>query len=108
MVSSALSSNQLSSLNQLLDRIAERQRSDFGNIVSDIKPDGTLITACDRWSDTELVQGLSAIAPGEGVLSEEGSQCVPQTEAYWVVSVGWHNELCNGYSRLGHFSGALC
>ena len=85
MVSSALSSNQLSSLHQLLDRIAERQRSDFGNIVSDFKPDGTLITACDRWSDTELVQGLSAIAPGEGVLSEEGSQCVPQTKAYWVV-----------------------
>ena len=65
VMSSALSSNQLSSLHLLLDRIAERQRSDFGNIVSDIKPDSTLITACDRWSDTELVQGLSAIAPGE-------------------------------------------
>jgi len=85
VVTSSLSADQLSELHQLLDRIAERQRSDFGNIVSDVKPDGTLITACDRWSDAELVQGLSSIAPGEGVLSEEGSQRVPQTRAYWVV-----------------------
>ena len=84
-MTSSLSSDQLSELHQLLDRIAERQRCDFGNIVSDVKPDGTLITACDRWSDAELVQGLSSIAPGEGVLSEEGSQRVPQTRAYWVV-----------------------
>ena len=85
MVTSVLSSDQLSAIHQLLDRIAERQRSDFGNIVSDVKPDGTLITACDRWSDAELVKGLASIAPGEGVLSEEGSQRVPKTRAYWVV-----------------------
>ena len=84
-MTSSLSADQLSELHQLLDRIAERQRSDFGNIVSDVKPDGSLITACDRWSDAELVEGLSSIAPGEGVLSEEGSQRVPQTRAYWVV-----------------------
>ena len=70
MVTSSLSADQLSELHQLLDRIAERQRSDFGNIVSDVKPDGSLITACDRWSDAELVEGLSSMAPGEGVLSE--------------------------------------
>ena len=85
MVTSVLSSDQLSAIHKLLDCIAERQRSDFGNIVSDVKPDGTLITACDRWSDAELVKGLASIAPGEGVLSEEGSQRVPQTRAYWVV-----------------------
>ena len=57
VVTSVLSSDQLSAIHKLLDRIAERQRSDFGNIVSDVKPDGTLITACDRWSDAELVKG---------------------------------------------------
>lgn len=80
-----LSSRQLSSVHQLLDRVADRQRQDFGNIASDIKPDGTLITSCDRWSDATLVEGLSQIAPGEGVLSEEGSQFVPDSSAYWVV-----------------------
>ena len=84
-MTSVLSSDQLSAIHQLLDRIAERQRSDFGNIVSDVKPDGTLITACDRWSDQTIVDGLADIAPGEGVLSEEGSKTVPASRAYWVV-----------------------
>jgi myo-inositol-1(or 4)-monophosphatase len=69
----------------LLDRVAERQRADFGHAVSDIKADGSLITACDRWSDNTLVQGLAELYPGEGVLSEEGDKRVPLTEAYWVV-----------------------
>ena len=84
-MNSALGPDQLMAVNQLLDRVSERQRSDFGNIVSDVKPDGSLITACDRWSDAALVQGISDIAPGEGVLSEEGSQTVPESSAYWVV-----------------------
>jgi myo-inositol-1(or 4)-monophosphatase len=54
-------------------------------MVSDLKADGTLITACDRWSDATLVDGLAALYPGEGVLSEEGRQLVPATPGYWVV-----------------------
>ncbi|SBO44782.1 inositol monophosphatase family protein [Cyanobium sp. NIES-981] len=69
----------------LLDRVAERQRADFGHAVSDVKADGSLITACDRWSDSTLVQGLAELYPGEGVLSEEGDKRVPLTEAFWVV-----------------------
>ena len=80
-----LSSHQNKSVHQLIDRVADRQRHDFGNIVSDLKPDGTLITACDRWSDQQIVEALASIAPGEGVLSEEGSQKVPSSQAYWVV-----------------------
>ena len=80
-----LSSQQLNAVHQLLDRVAERQRQDFGNIVSDLKPDGTLITTCDRWSEEAIVAGLAEIAPGEGVLSEEGSKCVPSSQAFWVV-----------------------
>jgi myo-inositol-1(or 4)-monophosphatase len=74
-----------SRLETLIDRVAERQRADFGHMVSDVKPDGSLITACDRWSDAELVRGLAELFPGEGVLSEEGRQQVPSSEAYWVV-----------------------
>ena len=80
-----LSPEQLSEVHQLIDRVRTRQLQDFGQIASDVKPDGTLITECDRWSDAEIVNGLSLIAPGEGVLSEEGSQRVPSSRAYWVV-----------------------
>lgn len=75
----------LAGLNALLDQVAERQRRDFGHMASDVKPDGTLITACDRWSDETLVAGLAREFPGEDVLSEEGRQTVPSTERYWVV-----------------------
>ena len=80
-----LSPEQLSEVHQLIERVRSRQLQDFGQIASDVKPDGTLITECDRWSDAEIVNGLSLIAPGEGVLSEEGSQSVPSSRAYWVV-----------------------
>lgn len=69
----------------LIDRVADRQRADFGRMSSSLKADGSLITACDRWSDTTLVEGLGALFPGDGVLSEEGSQTVPLTPSYWVV-----------------------
>ena len=74
-----------SDLAELLDQVGERQRADFGHMASDFKADGTLITACDRWSDQTLVAGLARLYPGEGVLSEEGLQTVPSTAAYWVV-----------------------
>jgi myo-inositol-1(or 4)-monophosphatase len=75
----------LPGLASLLDRVAERQRADFGHMVSDVKADGSLITACDRWSDATLVAGLAELFPGEGVLSEEGNRRVPSSHAYWVV-----------------------
>ncbi len=80
-----LSKLQLDAVNSLLDQVSQRQREDFGNINSDLKPDGTLITECDRWSDKTIVQGLGKIAEKEGVLSEEGCQEVPQSSAFWVV-----------------------
>ena len=72
-------------LAELIDRVAERQRADFGHVASDLKADGSLITACDRWSDATLVEGLAGLFPGEGVLSEEGAKTVPRSQAYWVV-----------------------
>tara|TARA_Y100001968_G_C19410370_1_gene745966 strand:+ start:720 stop:1511 length:792 start_codon:yes stop_codon:yes gene_type:complete len=80
-----LDEQQINSIHQLLDEVADRQRSDFGNIISDIKSDGTLITECDRWSDSKLVEGLSKITNNSGVLSEEGSKTVPNSDNFWVV-----------------------
>ena len=80
-----LNSGQLQSIHNLVNQVSKRQLEDFGNINSDIKPDGTLITECDRWSDRTIVEGLNSIATGEGVLSEEGNQKIPESSAYWVV-----------------------
>ena len=72
-------------LSTLIDGVAARQRSDFGHVVSDLKADGTLITACDRWSDETIVEGLQSLYPGEGILSEEGDRHLPSSSAFWVV-----------------------
>ncbi len=84
-LTNSLGSIQLNEVHQLIDRVAERQCMDFGNILSDLKPDGTLITECDRWSDLTLVNGLQRITKEDGVLSEEGNKVVPSTRAFWVV-----------------------
>jgi len=54
----------LESLGALLDQVADRQRQDFGQLDSEAKADGSLITACDRWSDATLVEGLAKLYPG--------------------------------------------
>ena len=84
-ISNPLSNSQLNSIQELVDEVGMRQLQDFGQITSDIKPDGTLITECDRWSDKKIVQGLGRIASGEGVLSEEGQKSIPNSSEYWVV-----------------------
>jgi len=84
-ISNPLIESQLTSIHELVDEVGMRQLKDFGQINSDLKPDGTLITECDRWSDKRIVQGLNKIAPGEGVLSEEGNKTIPNSSEYWVV-----------------------
>ena len=65
--------------------VSHRQTKDFGNISASNKADGSLLTSCDLWSDKTIVDGLASIAPGEGVLSEEGQKLIPNSKAYWVV-----------------------
>ncbi|MCT4365882.1 MAG: inositol monophosphatase family protein [Synechococcaceae cyanobacterium MAG-AL1] len=72
-------------IHSLIDQVADRQRLDFGHATPEAKADGSLITACDRWSDDALVRGLGQLYPGEGVLSEEGDKRLPSSAAYWVV-----------------------
>ncbi len=80
-----LNKRQMTAIHLLLDEVSQRQCNDFGNISSDTKADGTLITECDRWSDKKIVKALTDIANQEGVLSEEGNKKVPDSDAYWVV-----------------------
>jgi len=80
-----LTNKQLNELDSLFKEVSQRQIKDFGNISASNKADGSLITTCDLWSDKTIVDGLASIAPGEGVLSEEGGKLIPNTKAYWVV-----------------------
>ena len=80
-----LTNNQLNKLDSLFELVSQRQINDFGNISASNKPDGSLVTSCDLWSDKTIVNGLASIAPNEGVLSEEGGKSIPKTSAYWVV-----------------------
>ena len=72
-----LTNKQLNELEALFELVSQRQIKDFGNISASNKSDGSLITSCDLWSDKTIVDGLASIAPGEGVLSEEGCKCIP-------------------------------
>ena len=85
MNQSFLTDKQLNELDSLFELVSKRQIKDFGNISASNKADGSLITSCDLWSDKTIVDGLASIAPDEGVLSEEGEKCIPNTKAYWVV-----------------------
>ena len=85
LVSDSLTQSQLGSINTLIDQVGKRQISDFGNLSTQTKPDGSLITSCDLWSDQTIVNEISKVTNGEGVLSEEGSKEIPESDAYWVV-----------------------
>ena len=80
-----LTNKQLTELDSLFELVSQRQKKDFGNISASNKADGSLLTSCDLWSDKTIVDGLASIAPGEGVLSEEGQKLIPNSKAYWVV-----------------------
>ena len=75
-----LTNSQLEELDSLFEFVSQRQKKDFGNISASNKSDGSLLTSCDLWSDKTIVDGLASIAPGEGVLSEEGEKLIPKTK----------------------------
>ena len=85
MNQSSLTNKQIKELYSLFELVSQRQLKDFGNISASNKSDGSLITSCDLWSDKTIVDGLSSIAPNEGVLSEEGGKLIPHSNAYWIV-----------------------
>ena len=85
MNSNNLTNQQFKDLDLLFELVSNRQLQDFGKTSAKNKSDGSLVTSCDLWSDKKIVEALSMIAPGEGVLSEEGGKLVPKTNSYWIV-----------------------
>ena len=74
----------MAGLHALVDRVASAG-GDFGQLASTVKPDGSLVTDCDRWSDATIAEGLAAILPGDGLLSEEGCTDAPSQRHGWIV-----------------------
>ncbi|MFZ4638775.1 MAG: inositol monophosphatase family protein [Nodosilinea sp.] len=57
----------------------------FGQAEADLKADGSLVTACDRWADQVLRERLQSHFPDHGVLSEEGEHIFPDRDWCWVI-----------------------
>jgi len=58
---------------------------DFGQAQAQLKQDGTLVTASDRWSDDQLRRAIHQQFPDHGVLSEEVEHIFPSTDWCWII-----------------------
>jgi len=72
-------------LHDLSRGVGSRLSQDFGQIHTQEKSDGSLVTAADRWADQTLRQALQAGFPGYGLLSEEDNHVFGGEEWCWVV-----------------------
>ena len=58
---------------------------DFGKLQATRKPDGTLVTAADKWADEEIRAAIAALFPDHGVLTEETQHLFPDHDWCWIV-----------------------
>lgn len=65
--------------------VAERQRQDFCQVQARTKGDGSLVTQTDEWSDRQLRAALHRQFSDHGLLSEETSHRLPETDWCWVI-----------------------
>lgn len=68
-----------------LDDLADELRRATGDIEPVAKADGTPVTEMDHEVDERLRAVIGAALPSHGVLSEEGTTVVPDTEWCWVI-----------------------
>lgn len=66
-------------------KVGAQLLADFGQAQADVKSDGSLVTASDRWADATLRQAVEARFPDHGVLSEEGEHGFPATDWCWII-----------------------
>lgn len=66
-------------------RIGTKILQDFGHIQASHKPDGSLVTQADKWSDEEIRNAISDTFPSHDVLSEEGEHLFSGKEWCWVI-----------------------
>lgn len=65
--------------------VAKRQRQDFRQVQARTKGDGSLVTQTDEWSDRQLRDALQKAFPDHGLLSEETSHTLPDSDWCWVI-----------------------
>ena len=75
----------LNTATTLSDRVGQELLSYFGQVTSQEKEDGSLITQADRWADGALRDGLAAQFPDHGLLTEETLGAFPDRDWCWVV-----------------------
>ncbi|MEB3290461.1 MAG: inositol monophosphatase family protein [Leptolyngbya sp.] len=66
-------------------RVGQQLLEDFGQAQADLKADGSLVTASDRWADQALRTAIQAQFPDHGVLSEETVHICPDTDWCWII-----------------------
>lgn len=66
-------------------RVGAQLLNDFGQVQAAEKPDGSLVTQADRWSDDELRSAIAQAFPDHGVLSEEVEHIFPATDWCWII-----------------------
>jgi myo-inositol-1(or 4)-monophosphatase len=66
-------------------RVGQTLLEDFGHAQADLKADGSLVTASDRWADEALRTAIHDTFPDHGVLSEEVEHIFPNTDWCWII-----------------------
>ena len=59
--------------------------ADFGKLQAVCKPDGSLVTQADQWADRQIKKAIAANFPEHGILTEETSHTLPDTDWCWVI-----------------------
>lgn len=67
------------------EQVGAKLLEDFGHAQADLKDDGSLVTASDRWSDDALRTAIHHTFPDHGVLSEEVEHIFPDTDWCWII-----------------------
>ncbi|MEB3314092.1 MAG: inositol monophosphatase family protein [Cyanobacteriota bacterium] len=65
--------------------VGQRLLTEFGRVEADLKSDGSLVTASDRWADQTLRSALQQDFPDHGLLSEEVEHIFPAGDWCWVI-----------------------
>ncbi|MBD2100867.1 inositol monophosphatase family protein [Leptolyngbya sp. FACHB-261] len=70
---------------QVVKQVGLLLLSQFGQVLSQQKADGSLVTQADRDADTALVSALRQRYPHHSLLTEEGCQTFDGAEWCWVI-----------------------
>lgn len=79
------SENILNFARETTNRISTKLVQNFGKAQPSNKPDGSLVTECDKWADDEIRNAICDTFPSHDILSEEGEHFFNGSEWCWVI-----------------------